>query len=316
MVAVAAPLATASAATPPPQPGLALLPLGAMALGLLLPTLAAMAERMTPLLLGATTLLGVLALSDRHFPGRGGPAPLRVGLGQPLLLVLGLGLLSPLLAWAAARLLGATAGTAFWVALAAGAPTGTGAIGLAMALGMDGRRVLVVVAATTAAAPLLLPGVALLGAGAALEPEALAGRLWLLTAVPALVALPLRRWPPLAGQVARQGCAGLSVLVLSMTALARMHGIGPVLAANPLGALQLLGMACLPGLAGWAAVLLVQRGRRPSEALLIGGYRNITLVWAACALLLPPEGNLLMTLTALPVFGAPALAALLRRRGW
>jgi BASS family bile acid:Na+ symporter len=291
----------------------ALLPLGAMLLGLALPPVATLAASLAGPLLAATTLLGVLALPGGGWSERG-TLPLREGLGRPVLLALALGLAAPLLSWAMAGLAGAGPGMALWVALAAAAPAGAGAIGLATALGLDGRRALAGVVATTAASPLLLPGLAvLLGAGGLLAPEALATRLWLLTALPALLALPLRRWPPLTASGVRRGCAGLTVLALSVTAMGRMTGLGPLLAADPGGMLALLGLACLPGLAGAVTLLLLQRGRRGPEALLMGGYRNVTLVWVACGAVLPPEGNLLMALTALPVFATPALAALWMR---
>lgn len=291
----------------------ALLPVGAMALGLLLPPLAVAAAVLAPPLLALTTLLGVLALPARGWKD-GQSLPLREGLGQPLLLALCLGLGAPALAWSMAEVSGAEAPLGIAAALAAAAPAGAGAIGLAAALGLDGRRSLLGVVASTAAAPVLLPVVAmLLGAGGVLAPEALAGRLWMLTALPALLALPLRRWPPLSGVGARRGCAGLTVVALSVTAMGRMSGLAPLLLGDPAGTLRLLGLACLPGLAGTVAVLLAQRGRRVPDALLMGSYRNVTLVWVACGAALPPQANLLLALTALPVFATPALAALWMR---
>jgi BASS family bile acid:Na+ symporter len=291
----------------------ALLPLGAMLLGLGMPSLAAATATMAGPLLAATTLLGVLALPGGGWNERGTLA-LREGLGHPLLLALALGLVAPLLAWGLAHVAQAGPGLSLWVALAAAAPAGAGAVGLATALGLHGRRTLAGVVASTAAAPLLLPAVALLlGAGGLLAPEGLAARLWLLTALPALLALPLRRCPLLTGARVRRGCAGLTVLALSFTAMGRMTGLGPLLAADPGGMLRLLGLACLPGMAGAAAVLLVQLGNRVPEALLTGGYRNVTLVWVACGAALTAEGNLLMALTALPVFATPALVALWMR---
>lgn len=292
----------------------ALLPLAAMGLGLLLPSLAAAAATLAGPLLALTTLLGVLALPSATGWKENGTLPLREGLGRPVLLALALGTVAPALAWSTGELLGVEASLSLAAVLAAAAPAGTGAIGLATALGLDGRRSLLGVVASTAAAPVLLPAVAmLLGAGGVLAPEALAGRLWLLTALPALLALPLRRWQPLAGLGARRACVGLTVVALSVTAMGRMNGLAPLLVGDPTGTLRLLGLACLPGLAGAVAMLLVQRGRRVSDALLMGGYRNVTLVWVACGAVLPPEANLLMALTALPVFATPALAALWMR---
>jgi hypothetical protein len=288
------------------------LPLLAMAAGLLLPDLAALAHRALPALLVATTLLGFLALAPPLLPP--GPLPsLAAALGPPLLLVLALGLAAPLLGCGAAWLLGAGAEARLWVALAAAAPVGTGAIGLGVALGLGGGRSLAVVAASTAAAPLLLPAVAaVLGSPGGVEPAVLAERLWLLGVLPALAALPLRRWPPLRTEAARRHCAGGAVLALSLTALARMDGLGPLVAAQPVAMLRLAGLACLPGLAGILAAWLLLRRSLP-EAVLIGGYRNVTLVWAACPALLSEQGRLFMALTALPVFATPALATLARR---
>jgi hypothetical protein len=294
----------------------AVLPLLAMAVGLLLPPLAELAERITPLLLGATALLAVLALPNGGLWNGGEPVSLWRAVGAPLLMVMAMGLASPMIGWVAAGALGATTEESRWVALAAAAPAGTGAIGLAVALGLSGGRTVKAVLATTAAAPILLPAVALLtGAGDALTVAELAERLWLLTALPALLALPLRHYQPLARPSSRAGCAAAVVLVLSLTAMARMRGLGPVLLNDPGGLLALLGLACLPSLAGIVIALIVLRGRDPAEAVLMGSYRNITLVWAASGAVLPPEGNLFMALTALPVFMTPTLAALLQRVG-
>ncbi|MFT8243128.1 hypothetical protein [Roseomonas sp. BN140053] len=290
----------------PLRHGGALLPLAAMALGLLWPAGAALADRATPLLLAATTLFGVLAL-----PAGGAlRTPLRAAA-----LAVALGVFGPLLAGVAATALGAGAERTGWVVLAAAAPVGTGAIGLAAALGLGGARTAAVVLASVASCPVLLPGLAaLLQLPGALDPGALAGRLWLMAVLPAVLALPLRRLPRLASGSARGASAALAVLALALTALARMHGVGPVLRADPAAALALLGLACLPVLCGAAVALVLLRGRGGAEAILAGGYRNVTLIWAACAPVLPPEGHLFMALTALPVFATPALAALARRR--
>ncbi|MFC0406953.1 hypothetical protein [Roseomonas elaeocarpi] len=307
------------------------LPLLAMLLGLLVPELAALADRATPFWLAATTLLCVLLLPARQAGG---------AVAATLPAVLGLGLAAPLLCWAAAWALGVDPAQRPWLVLAAGAPVGTGAIGVSVALGLCGGRAVVAVIASTALAPVLLPlltlpllaavpaAAALLPDGAAMGegvgaaswlmlgamPALLAERLWLLTVLPALLAWPLCRRLGVGCGRMRRGCAVAAMAVLAMTALARMHGLGPVIAADPLGALRLLGLACLPGLAGFAVLLLFSRGQRPVEALLLGGYRNISLVWVACEPVLTPEGRLLMALAALPVYATPALAALLAAR--
>jgi BASS family bile acid:Na+ symporter len=278
-----------------------LLPLAAMAFGLLLPGLAALAFEALPVILLATLTYGLLGMPTLRLDG--------AVLGLALRITLCLGLVAPVIGWGLAAALGADAETAALVALASAAPVGTGALGAALASGLAGGAIAGTVLVSLLAAPVLLPVVAgVVGSETGIELWPLAISLAVLVGLPALLALALRRVPLLATHRSRRACADIAIAALALLALARMHGVRETVTADPAGTLTLLGLAVLPTVAGLLAVWLVLRDAADPEVLLAGSFRNVALVWAATAHVLPPEGNLLMALTALPVFAIPALA--------
>jgi hypothetical protein len=283
-----------------------LLPLAGMALGLAFQGLAATAFGLIPGILIATLVFGILgmpALSIRA-----------AFCGGTLLLVLGLGTVTPLLGWLLAGLLGASAEERVWVALASAAPVGSAALGGALALGFSAVLTAGAILASLLALPLTLPLTAwLLGAAAGIEPVPMAQRLLLLAALPALVATAVRPLPVLAHPPIRRRCAEVALFALTLLAMARMHGIAETIADDPGAALHFLTLAMLPTLAGLLTVLLVLRRLGGMEAMVAGGFRNVALVWVAVVTLLPPEGHLFMALTALPIYATPALVHLLLR---
>jgi BASS family bile acid:Na+ symporter len=233
----------------------------------------------------------------------------RTVLRPALVATLLLGLVAPVIGWGLATAVGADAETCALVALASAAPVGTGALGAALASGLPAGAVASTVLVSLLAAPVLLPVVAgVVGSEAGVGPWSLALSLAGLAGLPALLAVALRQVPLLATRESQRGFADIAVAALALLALARMHGVRDAVAADPAGALGLLGLAVLPTLAGLLAVCLVMRRRVNAELLLAGGFRNVALVWAATAQVLPPEGNLLMALTALPIFAMPAVA--------
>ncbi len=278
-----------------------LLPLAAMAVGLLWPGLAALAFEALPVILLATLICGLLGMPALRLD--------RMVLRPALLATLVLGLVAPVISWGLAAAVGADAETCALVALASAAPVGTGALGAALASGLPAGTVAGAVLISLLAAPVLLPVVAgVVGSEAGIAPGPLALSLAGMAGMPALLGLALREVPLLAKRESQRGFANLAVAALALLALARMHGVRDTVAADPAGALALLGLAVLPTLVGLLAVCLVMRRRVDAELLLAGGFRNVALVWAATAQVLPPEGNLLMALTALPIFAMPALA--------
>jgi BASS family bile acid:Na+ symporter len=278
-----------------------LLPLAAMAAGLLLPGLAALAFEALPVILLATLTCGLLGMPTLRLDG--------AMLGLALRITLCLGLVAPVIGWALAAALGADAETAALVALASGAPVGTGALGAALSAGLPGGATAGAVIVSLLAAPVVLPFVAgVLGPETGIGPWPLAISLATLVGLPALLALALRGVPLLGTPGSRRAFADIAVAALALLALARMHGVREMVTADPAGTLALLGLAVLPTVAGLLAVWLVLRHAADLEVLLTGSFRNVALVWAATAHVLPPEGNLLMALTALPIFAIPALA--------
>ncbi|HZF75147.1 MAG TPA: hypothetical protein VE033_04845 [Acetobacteraceae bacterium] len=285
-----------------------LLPLAAMTAGLLFQDLAALAFQTIPAILVLTLTCGLLGMAG---------LPLRVTLGRTvLLIVVAIGVAAPVIGWVLAGAVGATAEERAWVALASAAPVGSAALGAALALSLPCATVAGSVILSLIAAPVLLPlAAAAIGAEAGIAPGPLALRLLLLAGLPVLVALALRQVPALARPVPRVRFAEVALVALAVLALARMHGVRDTVAADPLAAARLFGLALLPVLAGALAVWLVLRRDAGAEALLAGGFRNVAIVWAATAHMLPPEGGLFMALTALPIYALPALVRARMRAG-
>jgi BASS family bile acid:Na+ symporter len=278
-----------------------LLPLAAMAAGLLLPGVAALAFEALPVILLATLTCGLLGMPTLRLDA--------AVLGLALRITVCLACVAPVIGWGLAAALGADAEICALVALASAAPVGTGALGAALASGLPGGAIAGAVLVSLLAAPVLLPLVAgLVGSETGIEPWPLAISLAVLVGLPALLALALRRVPLLGTHRSRRASADIAVAALALLALARMHGVREAVTADPAGSLALLGLALLPTVAGLLAVWLVLRDGADPEVLLAGSFRNVALVWAATAHVLPPEGTLLMALTALPIFAIPALA--------
>jgi hypothetical protein len=300
---------SASLATPRMRPGwlrpTPLWPVAAMAIGLALPPLAALAAEVLAPIVVVMVMGAVLSLPVLRGQG--------LWLGA-LGITAALGFAAPMIGGTAALLLGASPQEVGWVALAATAPVGAGAIAAVRMMGLPALATAHAVAASFLAAPFLIPPVAQLTGGASLDTWALAERLWLLAALPAAAGLLLRRVRPFASEAARRDAALASSLALTVLALARVDGVAAAAAADPLGALRLLGLATLPVLAGLAAVMMLLRPGLLAELAIAGGFRNIALVWVAAVPLLPPEGSLFLALTALPVFAVPAVVAALHRR--
>jgi hypothetical protein len=275
-------------------------PLLAMAAGLAWPPLAALAASALAPILIVVVMGAVLSL-----PALRGPGFALGALGVPA----ALGFAAPMIGGTAALLLGASATETGWVMLAATAPVGAGAIAAVRMLGRPGLATAYAVAASFLFTPLLVPAVARLAGDAALDPWVIGERLWLFAALPAIAALALRRLPVFQGEAVRADAALGSSLALTLLALARVDGVTPAIAADPAGALRLLALATLPSLAGIAAVLMLLRRGIVAELMIAGGFRNVALVWAAALPLLPPQGQLFMALTSLPIFVIPAVVS-------
>lgn len=284
----------------------ALLPVVAMAAGLAFPDAATAAFGHLPAILAMTLVCGLVGM--KHMPGR-------VALLPAVRFTLGACVVAPCLALLLAAAVGADEAERSWVAFAAAAPVGGAAIAAAASCGAAPVPVAAAVLASLLAAPMLLPlAVGLSGVAAVLGPLEVAGRVLLLSGLPAFAALALRQVPLLRRERVRGCCANAGLLAVAALSLARMHGVADQVVADPLSALRLLGFATIPTLAGILVAMLLLWRRADAAGLLAGGLRNYALVWAMTADLLPPEGNLFMALTAIPVFVTPALVRLLAAR--
>lgn len=202
------------------------------------------------------------------------------------------------------------------MALFAAAPVSGVAVANTAALGWPARPAALVFLASTLSAPLVLPLVAwLVAGGTAISPGAVAQRAAVLVLLPAGLAFALRRLPVCgeAGAVGRREWKGFSALSLTALALARMDGLGPLVAADPWGAGWAAGLGVLAAGAGVAVAVLVPWPAGWRGAALVGGCKSGALVWAIVASELPPAGQVFMALTVLPTFGLPSLVAASRR---
>jgi hypothetical protein len=188
-----------------------LLPLAAMAAGLLLPGVAALAFEALPVILLATLTCGLLGMPTLRLDA--------AVLGLALRITVCLACVAPVIGWGLAAALGADAEICALVALASAAPVGTGALGAALASGLPGGAIAGAVLVSLLAAPVLLPLVAgLVGSETGIEPWPLAISLAVLVGLPALLALALRRVPLLGTHRSRRASADIAVAALALLA--------------------------------------------------------------------------------------------------
>jgi BASS family bile acid:Na+ symporter len=298
--------------------GLRFIAAGALA-GILLPDLAWATRPWLVAISILVMLCGLLRIEPAAF----GQVLRNPGLALLILAWVTLGV--PLLAW---LVLGALlpVGSDFLTAgvLMSATPSIMSAAAFALLLGADAALLTVVAIPSNALAPVWLPLVAgLLGVGAQVEPWSMALRLvvmvggsfvgaWL---VASLVGRTRLR------QAAPAIDAWLVVLV-ALSAIPCMAGVGPALAARPLSFLGMFSFALALNLALQALGYLVFRVAPVAAALsaaLVSGSRNMVLLLAALGapensdlVLIVASGQL--TLFVMPMLVAPAYRALTRRR--
>ncbi|MGX9963942.1 hypothetical protein ACVFYP_11480 [Roseomonas sp. F4] len=298
--------------------GLKLIAVGALA-GVALPELAEATRPSLVIMSIALMLCGLLRIE---------PAAFGQVLRRPTLALLILAwvtLAVPLLVW---LVLGAVlpAGSAFVSAavLMSAAPSVMSAATFALLLGADAALLTVVAIPSNFLAPLWLPLVAgLMGVGAQVDPGAMAIRLGIMVGgsfagawlVASIVGRPALR------QAAPTIDAWLVVLI-TISALPCMAGVGPALAARPLQFLGMIGFALVLNLVLQAIGWLVFRAAPIAGALsaaLVSGSRNMVLLLAALGT--PGDSDLglivaaaQLTLFIMPMLVAPAYRTLARRR--
>jgi hypothetical protein len=283
------------------------LPLVAMAIGAAVPALSQAMQPIALWLMAATVFCGFMAIEQQARPGAD---QCRAAIGLPFA-TLG----AALLAWLAGHALGAGAEAAAWMALVAAAPLASITVVHAGSLGLPTRPIAHLAILSTLAAPAVLPLVALVFATGqeGISSIAVAMRVIPAVMVPATLALLLALAPPLTdGRVmARADWRGLSTAALCGLAMARIHGVVPLAAAQPELALYLTTLGLAAAGAGTLAMLAIGWPGGWRGAALAGGLRNAALVWAVTLPMLPAEGQLFMALTLVPAYGVPLLVRLL-----
>lgn len=201
-----------------------------------------------------------------------------------------------------------------WVVLVAASPAAGAATLAAGLLGLPMRPMLLAQLLCFFALPLTAPLVATwMIESTVVDPWVLCQRVAVLVVVPSLLGLALRK--ALGGADAVRPLRGLGTLGVCGIGLALAHGLSGTLDANiPWATCVLaLGLAVVVGGAlGFAAGVLSGRlGGAPLGAAfaLSGAVRNISLLWSATIGLSTPEGEAVMILGTLWTFVLPALLA-------
>jgi BASS family bile acid:Na+ symporter len=221
-------------------------------------------------------------------------------------------LLSPLLVWLAAALIGLPPAVGLALILQAASPPIGGAAIFVMLLGLDASLAMVVSVVTILLLPLTLTPLMLLApAGVHIDLPAFFLRVSVLVLVPFVLAWLLRR---LLGPVRLQRydseIGGLNVLLLVIFAIGVMDGLTARLLADPgfIGALFVLAwvMALLLHLAAYGVFLRSGLSSAVSAAV-CSGNRNMGLMLAITAGSAGPEFSLYIGVAQFPMYFMPLL---------
>ncbi len=281
----------------------------AVALGLLLPPLAALArEAMTVWVFVYVT--GTFLRVDLSAL-RGALRRPWLYLALPLLLMVAL----PLAALHGLLALGLTGGLAMAAAFALCAPPSSGNAAVARMLGSDATLPFAVTLVCTAAVPWLVPLVSQALGQVAFSPWDLSWRLAGLLGSAVLVSVLLRGLAP--RQVARHA-THIDLLVLwalAAFALGAMADVQRRLLADPLDVLQVIALACAMNAAcQLLGAALARPGERLGTALVLGN-RNVGLLWGAMGAGIDPRIALYFAAAQLPIHLSPWLLQRVLRRG-
>lgn len=295
--------------------GAALLVAGIL-VGLALPPLAHAIAPLLPIFVFALTTSIILRIEWPQvvFHAR---QPLRIALAVPWALVL-----SPILLAATARLLALPESLSQALVVWSASPPLTSLPAIAMLMGLDATLSLLVMVFGTFLMPLTLPPLVLgligIDLGIAILP--LMGRLAVFVLGAAGLAFVLRR---LIGGARLDRHAreinGLNVLLLVAFAVAIMDGMWARLAEDPLAVLEYSAAAigASLGLQIVSFVLFAWLERPMALTLgLIGGNKNMAIVWANLGAAASPDLMLFFVCAQLPIYLLPAaLAPVYRRLG-
>lgn len=219
----------------------------------------------------------------------------------------------PLLAYTLVQALQPGPDLALGLLLCTLAPPVGSAAAIAVMLGLSAPLALLASVLATLAAPLYLPPLAAILAGAelAIDPLAMSLRLGAIIGAAALTAWLLRRY---AGRWVAENpnaMTGIAVIGLLLVAVGAMRGIRNEILEAPGQAVLLLGLAFLVNAAlqaiGFVLFSALER-RRALTVGLVSGNRNITLIWAAATPFLTdrPGVEMFMAMSVFPIFMLPA----------
>jgi bile acid:Na+ symporter, BASS family len=287
---------------------------GGLFIGLLLPPLAALLRPLLPALIFVLTAATFLSIDW---------AALAVHARRPAVLALQLawGLVAtPVIVALAARLLGLPAGLTQGLVLWAASPPLISVPAIALLLGLDGALALLAMVASTFVMPLTLPPLVLglIGLALGLSIPALMLRLAIFIGGAAFLAALLRRFcgvPWLRWHTLE--LSGLSVLILLLFAIAIMDGVTARLLSEPRAVLLYAAVALGASVALQALSFLVffRLARLPALTVgLVGGNKNMAIIWANLAGAASPELSLFFATVQLPIYVLPALLKPVYRR--
>ena len=229
-------------------------------------------------------------------------------------------ILSPAAMTVVAHALGLPEGLAQSMVIWAASPPMLSAAAVAYLLGLDAPLALVGTVPAMLLTPFTLPPLALglLGLPLAVGIVPFMGRLALFVGGAAVAALALRR---LLGKerVARRGTEinGANVLILIAFAVAIMDGVPGIVLARPaeMAGYAIAALGASLGFTLLSAFAFAGLGRSAAGTIgLIGGNRNMAMVWAALGAAAPPEMTLFLVAVQLPIYIGPLLTRPLYRR--
>jgi bile acid:Na+ symporter, BASS family len=287
---------------------------GGLFIGLLLPPLAALLRPTLPtliFLLTAASLLGIewtALVAHARRPGL-----------VALILLWSL-VATPIVAALAARLAGLPAPLTQGLVLWAASPPLISVAAIALLLGLDGALALLLMVVGVLLMPLTLPPLVLGLIGLRLDIGILPlmARLGLFVGAAVLAAAALRRIiGPERLRRAAVEINGANVLILLLLAIGIMDGVTKLILAHPGQVLLYAGTALITSLTLQALSFLVfaRLPRRPALTIgLVGGNKNMAVIWASLGAAATPELSLFFAAVQLPIYvlTKPAYRRLMR----
>jgi BASS family bile acid:Na+ symporter len=228
---------------------------------------------------------------------------------------------APIVIWLVILPLGLPQGLEQGLVLMGAAPMVSSAIAIATILGLDSALTVAVMVASYAFVPVTLPALALwlLGLDIGVGFIELFLRLFATIAIPALIAVVVRRWLVTPATLARQGRAldGVGVLFIVAFCLGIVDGLPGLVDSRPDYVVLVLiaTFAANIGLQVFGALPFLGLGRR--EALTIGlvtGNTNLGLVMVTLADRASPELVAVFVLGQVPMYFLPVVALPLYRK--